>query len=234
MDYTFCKYLAGYLDGDGSITLMCRKVEDRYYINADVRLTGAQEARGLFEEIRALYGGNIYQDPKRPNVIQWYTNEAGSIRILEQTKNHMMLKAGISEFVVNFYRERVTKCFSKSEKKKIMQMLKIFRNSSDYEKNYPSLPWLAGYIDSDGCLTSQDGSNKLQFNTHIRCVPALALIQKQFGGSLSIRNTSGNPNAAYCLYLNDPCKCKKLLIDLVDHLKLKRYKAEKFLTACND
>ncbi len=220
MDYTNSKYLAGYLDGDGSLSLMCRKVKDNYYLSVDVRVTGSKDSQPVLEIFKELYGGNIYRDPKRDNVLQWYTNEAGSVRLLEQTKNHMVLKRPVANFLLRFFRNRTKKKFSKSEKKEIMSQLTDLRNTTGSDKPYLSLPWLAGYIDSDGCFHK----NTLQFNTHSRCIPALALIQKAFGGSIQISKAY---YAHYTLYVKNT-----KIRDVIKHLKLKKYNAEQ--ATCND
>lgn len=207
------KYIAGFLDGDGSI-----------YVNRGrlwLEFLQRVENDGVLHLIReVLGGGSMYE---RRSVAPNGTVSIGSrlvytgqraVDILCRLKGHLVVRRARAQsaLVEVGFQERVG-------------TLPL--------ANHPSRKWLAGYFDSDGCLyagwnkgRTTSASVRIQITEDKAMRDGLTLVRKAFEGSIYEYQ-----NKLVWQLTLDAAKAKKVLGYFAEHLLVKREQAY-FILGC--
>jgi hypothetical protein len=227
------KYIAGFLDADGSI--------------------GAQFVGGsCYPQISVTFAQNADQD----EVLHRIHEELGAGSICERTSNagtryssltlrgkdahmllsriqaHLVVKRHFAGVVLDLYRRKV----SREEMPRIIEYLKVHRYMRSLPlPKHPSRGWVAGYLDGDGCfsVTSLNalgsvGSLVLHVAGDARKDEGLELLQKAFGGRLN--SMCAGRCRQWTLSL-DPAKVSAMLPDIAKRMVVKADQAY-FLLGC--
>lgn len=180
------KYLAGFLDADGSIQVMWRPVDradnDPTMRRAYLSLEFSQKAERdeVLRMIEATFGGKLSFGVRGP-----YTKlvifGSPAVQVLNRIRQHLVIKRN--------YADAVLALLGKPVKVGIAQAyLKLQRRErSEPLPNYPSRKWAAGYFDGDGCISARVGK-RTSAAVYFEMVASdfdsegLDLLQKAFGG----------------------------------------------------
>jgi transposase len=107
-------YLAGYLDGDGTITVNIdkrSKARRKYGVHYDVSLISKNKE--FIKKLQEMVGGNvrsfIYEDSrdKKKGYKLGFTNQASALAFLEAVSPYLILKKKQAELMVKFLEDRL-------------------------------------------------------------------------------------------------------------------------------
>lgn len=185
------KYMAGFLDADGSYGIGAFKTQDDIYtIYPTIHIAQCtyqdKPLKILAEEFGVEGHYRTFEKENWCDTFNVLFSGKKATRLMEQVKNHSVIKRDLIEFILTLSGLKVTKEELKGIKKQVKEARKA---SQSKVKPFPSRQWLAGYFDGDGCITStmyKDGT-LITFIT-ISCWKydreGVELIQKFFGGSI--------------------------------------------------
>lgn len=231
------KYLAGFLDADGSIQIQWSKVDrantDPTMMRAYPSLQFSQrtDKDAVLHMIQRDYGGVLTVVERNK---ESYTNVKITGRpahmILSRIAKHLVIKRHYAEFVLGIAmqihnREEMTARLKAERKIKSLPL-----------PNFPSRSWMAGYVDGDGCFACSfvgGGKASVQPTLQISCSDydseGIELIQKAFGGSISAKGAE--KNILTLTIALAPSKAKSIIGHFGKHLITKRSQAE-FILGC--
>lgn len=228
------KYIAGFLDADGSIQIAWRPV-DRADSNKELRraclsleFSQKQDQDKVLHLIADAIGGDISKTHGIYSTLKLFGGKAEMV--LSRIKKYLVIKRHYAETCIQMH----GKVFNKRE---AMQGLKAERRiKSEPLPNFPSRKWLAGYIDGDGCFHGR--ARKDWFGAKVVCEIAcsdydsegIEIIRKNFGGSIGQIDSSRKHILKYCLAM-PPSKAKQFLGYFAKHLVTKRDQAM-FILGC--
>jgi len=228
------KYIAGFLDADGSISLYWRKV-DRADTNPEtrrgyiaLRFTQQTKKDEVLYKIQENIGGKIsFYENKEATELLIFGNKAQNI--LNRIKKHLVIKRHYANVVLDMakkvYNSKQARIYLKEQRK--IRSLPL--------PNYPPRQWLAGYFDGDGCLCARlpRKRNSVQPTFEITSSDydseGIEIINKAFGGSINIFGK--NKNLIKLTITMPPSKAKKILGYFAKHLITKKEQAY-FILGC--
>ncbi len=221
------KYLAGFLDADGSIG-----VYETPGKTAQLRLTFSQKRSqdAVIHMIHRDYGGAlIARHVGEGEYTDLVISSKKARMILERIRNHLVIKRRYAEWALDV----CSKPCADWEALKVMRK-QVRRERSNPLPNYPSRKWMAGYFDGDGCFSvnlykpTGNASAVLTIAAAEYDTEGIELIHKAFGGNIfnmcegRVRQWRMNPDAA---------KLKSMLPHFVPNMIVKRDQGE-FLLKC--
>jgi hypothetical protein len=229
------KYVAGFLDSDGSIQVLWRAIDradsqpeiKRPYLSLEfTQLTCNDE---VLYRIQDSIGGIIStDDKKRSSCLKLFGSPA--VQVLNRIKKYLVVK--------RHYAEVVLEILGKPQNKEVVAAyLKAQRKVKGGMPNYPSGKWLAGYFDGDGCFTCRIGKGKTggqlvaEVTSSAYDAEGIELLQKVFGGSIASRvGSTGNVLTSWTLTM-PASKAKEFVGYFADDLIVKREQAY-FILGC--
>jgi len=213
------KYIAGFLDADGTISMGLQKDCRRFQLM--VQFSQKATSDEVLKRIRDEMGGAI-----RQNIINGKSYSILSLcgvtakKCLNRISKYLVIKSHYANMCMEVANKPL---FDKKEARAYLR--KERQKRSEPLPNFPSRKWLAGYFDGDGCLsvTKITGLGKANLIAHIACshfdTEGIEIIHKAFGGAIhDMRNGSCRQ---WALFLN-PSKAKKFLGYFAKHSIVKR------------
>jgi len=214
------KYIAGFLDADGTICLQVRKGERPTLMVAFSQKTSKDE---VLKRIQEEYGGTFRI--KKIN--------GGSYSDLSFCSNSAKkLLNRICKFLV-IKKHYANVCLEESEKKVVNpESLKVYLKEQREQRScplpkHPTRKWVAGYFDGDGCLSVrsiQKPFGQASIVAHIACsnfdTEGIVLLHNFFGGA--IHDMRNGRCRQWCLSLGSPSKAKQFLGYFSKHCIVKR------------
>lgn len=201
------KYIAGFLDSDGSIQVIWRALDRansdpstlRPYLSLEwTQLTCNDE---VLQRIKECVGGTISErESTKGSVLKLFGGQA--VQLLSRIEKYLVVK--------RHYARVVLEMLGKSHKVDLAKAyLKAQRKVKGGLPNYPSRKWLAGYFDGDGCFQCRvakgrtTGQLVAEITASAYDSEGVEILAKVFGGSLTPSNPSGN-NPLVCWTLTMP------------------------------
>lgn len=215
------KYVAGFLDADGSIGLTNG---DRNVFASPglLRIEWSQKSCNdeVLKKIQQAVGGTLSQveiDGRWYSRLGIYGYDA--MKLLNRIAKHLVLKRRYAYSVVKAIDDHMSldQAIPWLKEQRKIKTLPI--------PNYPPRKWLAGYFDGDGCLHACVGKDcsSATIKIHIACSDydsgGIETLQKNFGGFIAPMN-SGNVKQ-YCLTM-PPSKAIQLLSYFGAHCIVKK------------
>jgi len=177
------KYLAGFLDSDGHISLELQPT-GRSYLRLIFSQKRSQDA--VIHMIQRDYGGAAID---RTVGTGKYTDLAISGKqaamILERIRNHLVVKREYAQWCL----DRVGQHFDPDEFKAARRAARRAERVIA-APNYPSRKWMAGYFDGDGCLSltvyalTGNATIVATIAAAVYDTRGIELIHKAFGGGI--------------------------------------------------
>lgn len=222
------KYLAGFLDADGCIYIQWLK--EGWKPQLRINFTQKKEQDKVIEMIHEEYGGYLKNTTVK-GIDYTGLDFCGKTAdmLLSRIKKHLVVKRRYADICLGFSRE---KAFNIPElKKRLKDERKI---QSLPLPNFPSRKWLAGYLDGDGCISTQGfskmGTPKLVL--HIACSnydsEGIELIHKAFGGGINDMCEKRCKQLRITLH---PSKAKEIFGPIVKYMVTKQTQAQ-FILGC--
>lgn len=223
------KYLAGFVDADGSFGINFVRVNKgslaRLFLEASQNTTQDK----VIALIAHTFGGYVSTrtNPSGSESAVWSVSQKQARMILSRIAKHLVLKRSFAKFCLDFVQQHRGKVFSDEDVITAKMSLHDARcHRSLPLPNYPSRQWLAGYFDGDGCVASRLN------NGSAHCTPAvlaariedertegIELIAKAFGGDIY----NGRVSATKVWVLNlEPSKAIKFVQHFCKHSIVKR------------
>ena len=228
------KYIAGFLDSDGSIQVSYRyptrdksdSTMMRAYIGLEFsQLTNRDEVLYLIQE---AVGGNLYFDEKKKATnLKIFGKKAAMC--LSRIRKYLVIKRHYASIAVEIAgtivnRREATAFLKKERKRKSLPL-----------PNYPSRKWMAGYIDGDGCLgvrvtkSCKSAQPVLEITSSDYDSEGVELIQKAFGGSIAIGGKLKNLRSLTITLA--PSKAVQILSHCGRYLTIKKAQSD-FILGC--
>lgn len=240
------KYLAGFVDADGTLAFHFNKTESGYFsVGLQFVIVQAESNDPDFKLLKMLHAkfgvGNLngpYQRTKQqsPQML-WGVRDKNELeKFLPHIIKYMVIKGKHFQRMLEKRRELTGKQLTESQIKELKAWAKQSRMDTGPVKyrNYPLPAWTAGYVDGDGCFRlypkKKNRAEELRLKIASwkpdRCASELLL--KHYGGRLLDSSATVNT-----YYLNMGASfygtAKKFLGDVLPHLRLKKHKAEMIL-----
>jgi intein/homing endonuclease len=206
------KYIAGFLDSDGSISIGT---------NGRLRMVFTQKLSndGVIERIyMALGKGSICESNGRRRGTMSYRRD-----LIIQGQSAVDILCRLKPYLV-------------TKRKKANQLLRelgfIERIGTDSIPVFPSRSWLAGYFDGDGCIYAQKNRHNATASVKVSIVSSsletdgIELVKKVFGGNITTRGGK----SSWVLRLT-PSNAEKFLSYIAPRLNNKREQAY-FVLGC--
>lgn len=232
------KYLAGFLDSDGSIQVVMRA--DCNYPMLSLQFSQVTSQDEVLHRIQQDYGGALNYRPAREagepggkaSAATFLTFGSKASRLLlSRIHKYLVVKRHYAEVCLDVIKRPVTE----NEHETVRAYLRAQRKvPSTYMPNYPSRKWMAGYLDGDGCFSIQRlsklGNASLIF--HVSAAKyddvGLRLLHKAFGGRL--HDMCGGGVTQWCLPF-PPSKAKEVIAHCGQYLIVKKDQAD-FVKGC--
>ena len=98
-------YLAGFFDGEGSISILKRKKGD-WNISHFLRVSIGQKDGATLDWIKEKFGGNVYF-VKRDGSYLWAVTDKNAYLFLKKIQNYLQYKKPQADLAIQFYEERI-------------------------------------------------------------------------------------------------------------------------------
>lgn len=227
------KYLAGFLDADGSIQVMWRPVDRadtdptkrRGYLALEFSQRSDRDE--VLKQAAGTFGGKVSLESRGPySKLVIYGSPA--MQVLNRIKQHLVIKRSYADAALSVLGEPV--------KVEVAQAyLKLQRRvRSDPLPNYPSRKWAAGYFDGDGSISARiTKSNTAAIYFEVVASDfdseGIELLQKAFGGTV---NSMGKRAHLRKWTLSvPPSKLKEIGLHFGQYLIIKKSQFD-FITSC--
>lgn len=158
------QYIAGFLDGDGCITL-------RYHKGYDVRVTfGQSEEKGIPEIlniIKNIYGGSITRQTRKVNNRQaWILeiHQENTYVMLTHLAQYCVLKAKQAEVALQCRKDLLAGDHSKCDEYiQTVKRMKDEYQATEFDTKRITQHWLCGFFDAEGTVGVWAQSLKVSF-----------------------------------------------------------------------
>lgn len=234
------RYLAGYIDGNGTVTVQCsarshcKGIKPFLIVCVDA-CNERLKAEDMLLFMRDHYGfGTITRKvlPSGKTMIRWAMSGSTAESLLQRIKKHLVVKGTHADRMIELWRryDGYGNYLDPKDKPEIMAYLKWSRDNTGpiRTKQYASNPWLAGYTDSDGYLSLPERC--LKFGCHPRDAAALFLIANTFGREVK-EGRQDEITLNHHFPKKDPTTARRILIPLLPHLRVKKWDAEQILAS---
>jgi len=232
------KYIAGFLDADGCITMewseikrdFASPIRKPHLVLKFAQLTQKDE---VIYRIQEAIGGRI--SSRMMNDKDFYTSLiiAGkdAEMALSRIQKYLVVKRHIAGIALEMNKKTM-------DRKEGTAFFRMNRKVQSYPlPNFPTRQWLAGYFDGDGCFATRlpKGRSAVQFMAEIACSDydseGIELIQKVFGGAIHPHGAEGHLRV-WSMAIS-PSKAKQFVGYFNKHLIVKKEQSD-FILGCAD
>lgn len=216
------KYIAGFLDSDGSIGFNFIDKGRRPLLHITWTQKACQDE--VLSEIHKVIGGRLDEIIVKGNGYS-RLNICGrkAEALLNRIRKHLVIKRRFADVCMKVVMEKV------NDPTKIKEYLKKERRVESLPiPNFPTRKWLAGYIDGDGCFSINSISKKGAAYPILHIAAAnydtegIEAIQKSFGGRIHNMN---NGNVRQYILSLAPSKAIQLISYCGKHMIVKHDQA---------
>lgn len=223
------KYLAGFFDADGHISVRARKGA-----RPDLEFSLAQrvEYRAPLDYAQMLFGG-VIRERYDGRHLELQLRSGPARKAMERLKKYMVLKRHHAEDMLKLVDDSEV-LHTDEEVQQVRQRVKAIRQAGAQKvPNFPSRKWLAGYVDGDGsfnvkvCKKTGYAYPTLSILAATNYTVGVQIIKNSFGG----KTCQLGENTQYSIQLSQPSKAASLLEYFAKHLYIKKAQAY-FLLGC--
>jgi len=223
------KYLAGFIDADGYLSIRARKGA-----RPDMEVSVAQRSDFItpLVELRDMFGG-VIREKYSGEHFELQMRCGPATKCAERFKKYMVLKQHqATQYLDMVFDAPILR--TDGEVAEFRQKVKAVKKKPNPDKrNFPPRKWMAGYIDGDGCFAVKKCKKTgyaypfLIILAAENYTPGIELIQKAFGGAIRIAGL----NSILQLQLSNPSKAKQVLGYCGKYLQ-KKYDVAHFILEC--
>jgi len=242
------KYLAGLCDADASLSFRFNKSSKGSTVCMILHLCAAEsiDKDGKFiKSLPEITGfGNVTSRQRKhwSPINEWQVQSRRDLNMLiPRLIKHMVIKGTHWNNLFEIYTRLKGEVLCDFEVERLKMSSKLSRKDARplKSKKHPTWAWTAGYIDGDGTLTFKNHPSgygkKIQVTaiSHKGDRVGLDLLHKAFGGYIHDRSHDNCSEWKRNLGVRDKSFALKFLGKLVNHLRLKKHKAEQMLSFYN-
>lgn len=229
------KYLAGFLDADGSIQVMWRPL-DRGNTNPEIQrpylsleFSQREDRDDVLKRIQKEFGGKLTTNVRGPYT-QLTLFGSPAEQVLNRIKKHLVVKRDYAESVLSILKQPCNR-------KEMQVWLKRQRRIRSFAlPNYPSRKWAAGYFDGDGSISARLNKGRISAAIYFEVVAAdydsegIEILQKAFGGTINVLSKNRTHLRKWTLSV-PPSKVKQIANHFGQYLIVKKTQFD-FLMRC--
>ncbi|HFD86867.1 MAG TPA: hypothetical protein ENJ35_04230 [Gammaproteobacteria bacterium] len=227
------KYIAGFIDADGSINVQWKQGVYKPLLNLSASQATLQDE--VLHLIKEEHGGRIrIKTIKDREYTELILSGATAEKLLSKIKNELVIKRHYAYAVLSVIEKREPPADLVATKKWLKEQRRV---KSLPIPNFPPRKWLAGYFDGDGSIWTsyRKSGGHVQVSAGIACswydTEGIETICKAFGGKITPHGKSNN-NVQQWIVSLAPSKAIKFLEYFAKHLVVKRDQAD-FILACS-
>lgn len=223
------KYLAGFIDADGYISIRSRKGSKP---DMEVSVSQRSDFTGPLYEAKEMFGG-VIREKMNGKYVELQLRCGPAVKCVERLKKYMVVKKHQAERYLEMLASSSILHTDSEVLEYRMKVKAVKRELNQTNCNYPSRKWMAGYIDGDGCFAAKVCKKTgyaypfLAILSADNYTPGILLLQKAFGGKI---HKSGK-NFIWQVRLSQPSKAKKVLGYCMKHLQ-KKQDIARFIYEC--
>jgi hypothetical protein len=219
------KYVAGFLDADGSFGITILKKTSGYFPVLYLQFSQETSKNRVLFLLQETIGGTIHTTSGgRFTVLNVPPKQARLL--LGRISKYLVIKRRYAEVVLGL-QDTMKAPLSEEDKDVALQYLKLQRRIPETRlRNFPARKWLAGYFDGDGCIAcSYHKTGRAYLSGRITCLQreriGLELLQNAFGGVIY---EVKKPHGTYPMWVVnlEPSKAKKFLGYFAKHSIVKK------------
>ena len=224
------KYIAGFLDADGSFGIDFVKKRTGYFPRFNLSFSQETKKDKVLHLIKESVGGDGYLDSVKGRVnpqSRLTLQYVKAVMLLSRIKKYLVIKRQYADYLIDYYNE-MKGPYTAEEIKGIKKHLKESRKTLvSLMQNHPTRKWLAGYFDGDGCVaySYRKKTGCIYISVRITTEPAyivsLELISKAFGGKIYKESKKEDEYPVWVLHL-PPSKAKQFLGYFAKHSIVKK------------
>lgn len=182
------KYIAGFLDADGSFGIIFRKKSTGLFPHFYLQFSQeTAKDKVLYLMNESMKCGSVHQ-VRRQSVLTIQSKQARMV--LSRISKHLVIKRQYADFCLDLY-SSLKGPYSPLEARKFEKELSANRKKlTKSTQNHPTRKWLAGYFDGDGCIgySYRKNTGCTYISARIVAEPAykagIELLNKAFGGGI--------------------------------------------------
>ena len=100
------EYLAGFFDGEGSISILKRSKDKKWNVSHFLRISIGQKDGETLDRIKEDFGGNVYL-VSRDNSHVWAISDYKAYEFIKILNPYLRYKKPQAELAIKFYEERI-------------------------------------------------------------------------------------------------------------------------------
>ncbi len=124
-------YLAGFFDGEGSISILKRK-KGEWNVSHFLRVSIGQKDGATLDWVKEKFGGNVYL-VSRDGSYLWAVTDKNAYLFLKKIQNYLQYKKPQADLAIKFYEERIIGTVKRNRKIPLSQEELSLRESA-YEE----------------------------------------------------------------------------------------------------
>jgi len=232
------KYIAGFLDADGTFGIRFLKKNTGFFPTFYLQFSQETKKDKILHLLNdSINAGNVYvvgSDSKSYSRLEIPTKQARML--LSRIKKYLVIKRQYADFCLDYFQD-LKGPYSLDETKYHEKLLRKNRKTLvTLMQNHPTRKWVAGYFDGDGCVaySYRKHTGCTYISARITAEPAyrigLDLLQKAFGGKVYMEKHKEGNYPVWVLPL-PPSKAKQFFNYFAKHSVIKHDQLY-FVLAC--
>lgn len=230
------KYIAGFLDADGTFGVRFEKKETGYFPCFYLQFSQEAAKDKVLHLIQDEVGGNLCTVGKNGGHTRLDIPPKQGRMLLDRIRKHLVAKRDYAATCLQYHQD-VAPPLTLKEMRSHRDWLKEMKDVWESPiPNFPPRKWLAGFFDGDGCLAvsyrKQTGCAYL--SARVNCEPryrrTVDLLHRAFGGEVYTSRKKDGDYPLWCLHLS-PSKAKQFLAHFAKHSVVKKDQVD-FVLGC--
>lgn len=252
MNESTCKYLAGLVDSDGTISFDFRnEARNNGIANLGLKVgisgSDAVDKHGFIAELPRLTGhGYTSRHGDQDQYIYWFITSRRDLEmVVPRLMKHMCVKAKHMHRMFEKWKEKRGDVLSRDDCEELRNFSKLSRYDAGplKPKNHPTWAWLAGYLDGNGhyqfCIVNnkhagigkETRSMRVSACCHKGDAEVLEFLRKAFGGCIKTHNATENAMTwGRNLGISERSFALKFLGKVVRFSQFKRHRIEQMIS----
>lgn len=232
------KYLAGFIDADGSFGIRFRRsTEGRYRADFYLECTQKASRNKVLHMLCESFGCGQVTDKRSKTGYGgdpwsvWSVPPKQARLLIARIEKYLVVKKAFAGICLKYWQDN--RHINDNQLELHQKQIRAARKAKSQLPNYPSRKWLAGYFDGDGCFAvvkrkTGQAYFSARITAHIDADNGINLIYKAFGGAIY---TNKGPTLPMLVINLPPSKAKQFVEFFGKHLIVKRAEAY-FVLGC--
>lgn len=184
------KYLAGFLDADGTFGIKFIKKNTGHFPVFYLDLCQEAKKDKVIHLLKESFGGTVHEVGDKSRMSRLSLPSKQARMLLFRIKKYLVIKRQYADYILDYF-QSLKGPYTDMETREHEKHIKLMRKEKvALLQNHPTRKWLAGYVDGDGCVaySYRKVSGLVYISMRITAEPAyragLDLLKKAFGGNI--------------------------------------------------